>query len=98
VKATGDAADREVAELYAATGRRVITSLMVAGASGAQAEDLVQEAYARLIPRWGSSGSEPTAAMRGNTLTLRGGDAIVTFVRTPAGLPYGSRLPDLPPW
>ena len=42
----------DVADLYAATGRRLVGLLVSAGASPALAEDLVQEAYARLVPRW----------------------------------------------
>src|ERR1700712_2774155 len=45
--ATGD-----VADLYAATGRRLVGLLVSVGASPALAEDLLQEAYARLVPRW----------------------------------------------
>ena len=41
-----------VADLYAATGRRLVGLLVSAGASPSLAEDLLQEAYARLVPRW----------------------------------------------
>lgn len=44
----------EVAALYAAYGRRLLTALMAAGATPMQAEDLLQEAFARLLPRWAS--------------------------------------------
>src|SRR3954451_4183103 len=46
------AATAEVADLYAATGRRLVGLLISAGASQALAEDILQEAYARLVPRW----------------------------------------------
>lgn len=42
----------DVADLYAATGRRLVGLLISVGASPAVAEDLLQEAYARLVPRW----------------------------------------------
>lgn len=42
----------DVAGLYAATGRRLVGLLISVGASPALAEDLLQEAYARLVPRW----------------------------------------------
>ena len=48
------AATADVAALYAATGRRLVGLLVSAGASPALAEDLMQEAYARLVPRWES--------------------------------------------
>jgi RNA polymerase sigma-70 factor (ECF subfamily) len=41
-----------VAELYAATYPRLVGALTVACGSRAEAEDLVQEAFARLLPRW----------------------------------------------
>ncbi len=47
-----DAATGDVAALYAATGRRLVGLLVSAGATPALAEDLLQEAYARLVPRW----------------------------------------------
>ena len=47
-----EAAAADVAELYAATGRRLVGLLVSVGASPALAEDLLQEAYARLVPRW----------------------------------------------
>jgi RNA polymerase sigma factor (sigma-70 family) len=47
-------ATADVAALYAATGRRLVGLLVSAGASPALAEDLLQEAYARLVPRWDS--------------------------------------------
>ena len=47
-------ATADVAALYAATGRRLVGLLVSAGASPALAEDLLQEAYARLVPRWQS--------------------------------------------
>ena len=46
------AAAADVADLYAATGRRLIGLLVSVGASPALAEDLLQESYARLVPRW----------------------------------------------
>jgi RNA polymerase sigma factor (sigma-70 family) len=46
------AAPADVADLYAATGRRLVGLLVSVGASSALAEDLLQEAYARLVPRW----------------------------------------------
>jgi RNA polymerase sigma factor (sigma-70 family) len=49
-----DAATGDVAALYAATGRRLVGLLVSAGASPPLAEDLLQEAYARLVPRWDS--------------------------------------------
>jgi RNA polymerase sigma-70 factor (ECF subfamily) len=42
----------DVAELYAATGRRLVGLLVSVGASPALAEDLLQDAYAKLVPRW----------------------------------------------
>ncbi|BEP12689.1 SigE family RNA polymerase sigma factor [Acidothermaceae bacterium B102] len=47
-----DAVTGDVAALYAATGRRLVGLLVSAGATPALAEDLLQEAYARLVPRW----------------------------------------------
>ena len=49
-----EASTDDVAALYAATGRRLVGLLVSAGASPALAEDLLQEAYARLVPRWDS--------------------------------------------
>jgi RNA polymerase sigma-70 factor (ECF subfamily) len=49
--ATGTTAG-SVAELYAATYPRLVGALTVACGSRAEAEDLVQEAFARLLPRW----------------------------------------------
>lgn len=46
------AATADVADLYASTGRRLVGLLVTVGASPALAEDLLQEAYARLVPRW----------------------------------------------
>jgi RNA polymerase sigma-70 factor (ECF subfamily) len=46
------AATADVADLYASTGRRLVGLLVSVGASPALAEDLLQEAYARLVPRW----------------------------------------------
>lgn len=52
---TGEVQTAEgVADLYAATGRRLVGLLVSSGASPALAEDLLQEAYARLVPRWDS--------------------------------------------
>jgi DNA-directed RNA polymerase specialized sigma24 family protein len=47
-------ATADVAALYAATGRRLVGLLVSAGATPSLAEDLLQEAYARLVPRWDS--------------------------------------------
>lgn len=51
---TGDleTAAGDVAELYAATGRRLVGLLVSVGASQALAEDLLHDAYAKLVPRW----------------------------------------------
>jgi RNA polymerase sigma-70 factor (sigma-E family) len=51
---TGDleTATGDVAELYVATGRRLVGLLVSVGASQALAEDLLQDAYAKLVPRW----------------------------------------------
>jgi RNA polymerase sigma-70 factor (ECF subfamily) len=46
------AASADAADLYASTGRRLVGLLVSVGASPAHAEDLLQEAYARLVPRW----------------------------------------------
>ena len=41
-----------IAELYAATYPRLVGALTVASGSRADAEEIVQEAFARLLPRW----------------------------------------------
>jgi RNA polymerase sigma-70 factor (ECF subfamily) len=41
-----------VSELYAASYGRLVGALTVATGSRADAEDVVQEAFARLVPRW----------------------------------------------
>lgn len=41
-----------IAELYAATYPRLVGALVVACGSRADAEEVVQEAFARLVPRW----------------------------------------------
>ena len=46
------AAAAGVAELYAATYARLVGTLTVATGSRADAEEVVQEAFARLLPRW----------------------------------------------
>ena len=43
-----------VAELYAASYARLVGVLAVAAGSRADAEEVVQEAFARLLPRWGT--------------------------------------------
>lgn len=42
----------DVATLYAATGRRLVGLLISVGASQSLAEDLLQDAYAKLVPHW----------------------------------------------
>jgi RNA polymerase sigma-70 factor (ECF subfamily) len=51
---TGDleTATGDVAELYVATGRRLVGLLVSVGPSPTLAEDLLQDAYAKLVPRW----------------------------------------------
>jgi RNA polymerase sigma-70 factor (ECF subfamily) len=51
---TGEAvsAAQDVAALYTATGRRLVGLLVSVRASPSLAEDLLQEAYAKLVPRW----------------------------------------------
>jgi RNA polymerase sigma-70 factor (ECF subfamily) len=46
------AATAGVAELYAASYARLVGALTVATGSRADAEEVVQEAFARLLPRW----------------------------------------------
>ena len=48
----GSRGDRGITELYAATYARLVGALTVASGSRADAEELVQEAFARLLPRW----------------------------------------------
>lgn len=49
-----DAPTVDVAGLYVSTGPRLVGLLVSVGASRPLAEDLLQEAYARLLPRWNS--------------------------------------------
>lgn len=53
-------------ELYAATYSRLVGALTVASGSRADAEELVQEAFARLLPRWTTVGmyDDPEAWVR----------------------------------
>jgi RNA polymerase sigma factor (sigma-70 family) len=55
-----------VAALYAASYARLVGVLAVATGSRADAEDVVQEAFARLLPRWSSVSAydEPEAWLR----------------------------------
>jgi RNA polymerase sigma-70 factor (ECF subfamily) len=49
---TTSADDRDVADFYAATCGRLVRVLRAAGGSHADAEEIAQDAYVRLLPRW----------------------------------------------
>ncbi len=64
---TADASDQEgPAALYAASYTRLVGVLTLAAASRTEAEDVVQEAFVRLLPRWPEVGryEDPEAWVR----------------------------------
>lgn len=64
---TGVGTDEDgAAELYAACYPRLVGILALAAGSRTEAEDVVQEAFARLVPRWSSVGQydDPEAWVR----------------------------------
>lgn len=48
----GEAPDNGPARLYASTYSRLVSVVAVAAGSRAEAEEVVQEAFVRLLPRW----------------------------------------------
>ena len=64
-------ADADITRLYQGTSRRLLGLLVAAGASREEAEEVIHEAYLKLIPRWNrvSRYDDPEAWVR--TVAIR---------------------------